>query len=87
MLFTLRGLGNRLFYRWVKKNWLGCLPKLQERTRLFRLLNFRRRHIERLLAKPAVSGVIDNYDVELIFAKDYDNDCLIAHFVHQHDSL
>ena len=87
MLFTLRGLGNRLFYRWVKKDWLGCLPKLSERTRLFHLLNFRRRHIERLLAKPAVSGVIDSHDVELIFAKDYDNDCLIAHFVHQHDSL
>ncbi len=38
VLFALKGVGNRAFYRWVSRDWRGLFPALPERTRLFRLL-------------------------------------------------
>src|SRR3954464_15151636 len=38
VLFALKGVGNRAFYRGVSGDWRGLFPALPERTRLFRLL-------------------------------------------------
>ena len=32
LLFTIKGVGNRAFYRWIKRGWIGCFPQLPERT-------------------------------------------------------
>lgn len=66
LLFSLKGKGNRAFYRWLRKNWLHWFPKLPERTRLFRAFNSNRRWIDRFKAKPSLLGVIDSYGIELI---------------------
>ena len=65
-LFALKGVGNRAFYRWLKRDYLELFPHLPERTRLFRLFL---RHVnltDNFLAQPSVMGVIDAYGVELI---------------------
>jgi len=28
MLFAIKGVGNRAFYRWIKNNWMGLFPQL-----------------------------------------------------------
>lgn len=66
MLFTIKGVGNRAFYRWLKRDWLGCFPDLPERTRLFRLFNTHHPLTRKLLAEPTILGVIDSYGIELI---------------------
>ena len=38
MLFALKGVGTRAFYRWAKANLAPLFPHLPERTRFFRLL-------------------------------------------------
>ena len=38
MLFALKGVGCRAFYRWAKANLAPLFSRLPERTRLFRLL-------------------------------------------------
>jgi len=37
LLFAIKGVGNRAFYRWAKRDCLPLFPALPERTRLFRL--------------------------------------------------
>ena len=37
VLFALKGVGNRAFYRWVARDWRALFPQLTDRTRLFRL--------------------------------------------------
>lgn len=32
ILFSLKGVGNRAFYRWWKRDWKPLFPKLPERT-------------------------------------------------------
>src|SRR5512146_2611250 len=66
VLFSLKGVGNRAFYRWVKRDWLLWFPKLPERTRLFRLFKTQRVWTDRFLAQPTVLGVVDSYGVELL---------------------
>ena len=66
ILFSLKGVGNRAFYRWVKRDWLPWFPKLPERTRLFRLFKAHRAWTDRFLAEPTVLGVVDSYGVELL---------------------
>ena len=39
LLFALKGVGNRAFYRWIANNYKALFPNLPERTRLFRLFN------------------------------------------------
>ena len=39
ILFALKGVGNRAFYRWVVRYYWPLFPKLPDRTRLFRLFN------------------------------------------------
>ena len=42
LLFALKGVGNRAFYRWLKRDCRHLFPHLPERTRLFRLFNSHR---------------------------------------------
>ena len=41
LLFVLKDVGNRAFYRWIPQNHRDLFPSLPERTRLFRLFNSR----------------------------------------------
>ena len=66
MLFALKGVGNRAFYRWVHRDWRHLFPRLPERTRLFRLFATHRAWTDRFLAEPTLLGVIDSYGIELI---------------------
>ncbi len=66
ILFALKGVGNRAFYRWVAQNWTCLFPQLPERTRLFRLLATHQDWTNRFLAEPTVLGVADSYGIELI---------------------
>jgi hypothetical protein len=38
ILFALKGVGHRPFYRWLTRDYLPLFPHRPERTRLFRLL-------------------------------------------------
>jgi len=66
LLFALKGVGNRAFYRWLSHNYRGLFPKLPERTRLFRLFNQHRQWVERRMAQPTLIGIIDSFGIELI---------------------
>ena len=66
ILFALKGVGNRAFYRWVKRDYLGLFPKLPERTRLFRLFETHQDWTNRFLVEPGLLSVIDSYGIELI---------------------
>lgn len=66
LLFALKGVGNRSFYRWLKRDYGHLFPKLPDRTRLFRLFNSHRRWIDHFMADPSLIGLIDTYGIELI---------------------
>lgn len=66
VLFALKGVGSRAFYRWVSRDWRGLFPALPERTRLFRLFAVQRIWTEEFLAAPSVLGVVDSYGIELL---------------------
>src|SRR6267378_5595332 len=66
LLHTLKGGGNRAFYRWVTKDYRPLFPRLPERTRLFRLFTTHQDWAQLFLAAPTVLGVIDTYGIELI---------------------
>lgn len=66
ILFALKGVGNRAFYRWLTRDWRKLFPALPERTRLFRLLALPRRWTDEFLATPSVLGVVDSYGIELL---------------------
>jgi hypothetical protein len=66
LLFALKGVGNRAFYRWLARDYRHLFPKLPDRTRLFRLFNTHQPWIERFMAEPSLIGVIDTYGIELI---------------------
>jgi hypothetical protein len=66
ILFALKGVGNRAFYRWLKRDWLPLFPNLPERTRLFRLFKTHRDWADCFLAEPSLLGVADTYGIELI---------------------
>ena len=38
LLFAIKGVGERAFYRWLSQNHGALFPRLPERTRLFRRL-------------------------------------------------
>jgi len=60
LLFALKGVGNRAFYRWLTRDWRKLFPALPERTRLFRLLAIHRTWTDEFLAMPSVLGVVDS---------------------------
>lgn len=67
LLFALKGVGNRAFYRWLARDYKASLfPHLPDRTRLFRLFNTHRRWTERFMAEPSLIGLIDTFGIELI---------------------
>jgi hypothetical protein len=66
LLFTLKGVGNRAYYRWLKRDFGHLFPKLPERTRLFRLFNSHRKWTDRFMAEPSLIGLIDTFGIELI---------------------
>lgn len=66
LLFALKGVGNRAFYRWLKRDYVPLFPKLPVRTRLFRLFNSHRKWIDHFMADPTMMSVIDTYGIELI---------------------
>jgi hypothetical protein len=66
ILFALKGVGNRAFYRWLVRDYQSLFPKLPERTRLFRLFVTHQDWTNRFLADPSLLGVIDRYGIEMI---------------------
>jgi hypothetical protein len=60
VLFALKGVGNRAFYRWGSRDWCGLFPTLPERTRLFRRFASHRAWTDEFLAAPWVLGVVDS---------------------------
>jgi hypothetical protein len=66
LLYALKGAGARAFWRWLVRDYRPLFPNLPDRTRLFRLFNSHRHHIDRFLAEPSLIGVIDSYGIELL---------------------
>ena len=66
LLFSIKGVGGRAFYRWLKRDWLPLFPNLPSRTRLLRLFKTHRHWADLFLAEPTLIGVVDTYGVELI---------------------
>jgi hypothetical protein len=56
ILHTLKGVGNRAFYRWLTRDYRGLFPHLPERTRLFRLFSPHQAWTAAFLATPTVLG-------------------------------
>lgn len=66
LLFALKGVGSRAFYRWLERDYRPLFPQLPDRTRLFRLFNSHRCWIDRFMAEPSLIGLIDSFGIELI---------------------
>src|SRR5438874_12260207 len=66
LLHALTGVGNRVFYRWLTRDYRALFPRLPERTRLFRLFRTPQDWTQVFWAAPTVLGVIDTYGIELI---------------------
>lgn len=66
ILFALKGVGNRAFYRWLTRDYKCLFPKLPDRTRLFRLFNTHRHWTQAFMAEPSLLGLVDSYGIELI---------------------
>jgi hypothetical protein len=66
LLYALKGVGQRAFWRWLVRDYRPLFPTLPDRTRLFRLFNSHRQLVGRFLAAPSVLGVIDSYGIELL---------------------
>jgi hypothetical protein len=65
LLFALKGVGPRRFYRWLLRDYRSLFPNLPHRTRLFRLFATHADWSEAFLAHPTVLGVADSYGIEL----------------------
>ena len=63
MLFALKGVSNRIFYRWIANNFKHLFPGLPHRTRLLRLFDGHRHLIDVFMAAPSLIGVIDTYGI------------------------
>jgi len=66
ILFALKGVGDRAFYRWLKRDCLALFPHLPDRTRLFRLFKAHQAWTDRFLAESTLLGVADTYGIELL---------------------
>lgn len=66
ILFALKGVGNRAFYRWLARDYRHLFPKLPIRTRLFRLFNTHRHWTQVFMAEHSLMGIVDTYGIELI---------------------
>jgi hypothetical protein len=59
ILHALKGVGNRACYRGLPRDYRALLPRLPERTRLFRLFRTHQDWTQAFLAAPTVLGIID----------------------------
>lgn len=66
VMYALKGVGQRTFWRWLIRDYHPLFPQLPDRTRLFRLFNSHRHLIAHFLAEPSLLGVIDSYGIELL---------------------
>jgi hypothetical protein len=66
LLFALKGVGERAFYRWLARDYRPLFPQLPDRTRLFRLLTAHRAWTNRFWAEPSLLGVADTFGIELL---------------------
>ena len=66
LLFALKGVGNRAFYRWVKRDYRHLFPQLPDRTRLFRLFNSHQHWTDQFMVEPSLIGLIDSFGIELL---------------------
>jgi hypothetical protein len=66
ILFALKGVHFRAFYRWLYRDYLALFPKLPERSRLQRLLKTHKERSNLCLAEPSLLTVMDSYGIELI---------------------
>ena len=66
VLFAIKGVGDRAFYRWLWRDWHTFFPKLPERTRMFRLFTTHQAWTQRFLAETTILGVADTYGIELL---------------------
>jgi hypothetical protein len=66
LLFVLKGVSGRAFYRWLKRDFGHLFPHLPERTRLFRLFATHADWARRFLAEPSLLGLADSYGIELV---------------------
>jgi hypothetical protein len=66
LLFALKGVGSRAFYRWLKRDYRHLFPRLPHRTRLFRLFNSHGPWTDRFLAGHSLIGLVDTFGIELI---------------------
>jgi hypothetical protein len=65
LLFTLKGVGQRAFWRWLTRDYRPLFPRLPDRTRLFRLFATHRDWADRFLAAPTLLGIADTFGIEL----------------------
>jgi len=72
LLFAIKGVGNRAFYRWIRRDYLYLFPALPERTRLFRLFANHQDWSARFMAEPTLLGVADTYGIELLHPWRYE---------------
>jgi hypothetical protein len=56
ILFALKGVGNRAFYRWLTRDYKIWFSKLPARTRLFRLFNSHRHWTKIFMAEHSLIG-------------------------------
>ena len=66
ILFALKGVGSRAFYRWLERDYRELFPNLPHRTRLFRLFNTHREWYRVFMADYSLIGLVDTYGIELI---------------------
>jgi hypothetical protein len=67
ILFALKGVRFRAFYRWLKRDYDELFAGLPERTRLQRALKTHQDWCDRFLVDPTFFTVVDSYPIELIF--------------------
>ena len=66
MLYAIKGVGGRAYYRWIARDYLPLFPHLPERTRLFRLFTVHQQWVELFLAEPTTLAIADTYGIELV---------------------
>jgi hypothetical protein len=66
ILFSLKGVHYRAFYRWLKGDWLHLFAHLPQCSRLLRLLGAYEHLTDQFLVAPQEESVIDSYGIELI---------------------
>jgi hypothetical protein len=66
LLFAIKGVGTRAFYRWLRREYQAWFPHVPERTRLFRLFKTHIAWTAQCLAAPTVLGIADSDGREFI---------------------